>query len=82
MTSLVPNFKQVAEELALNEACAYQERPPVSCVFGSPCPECRALGKAIERRLVEMFMLGQKSMAGAIPVDGEIIEALEVEDEA
>lgn len=77
----MPDFDQMAEELAINEACAYWRIPPVSCVLDSPCPECKALAKAIRGRLLEVYMAGLAAAGGPIPTSDEVVEALEVEDE-
>lgn len=60
MTS-VPDFKREALLAAVNEACEPQDA--VWCSIELPCPACKALGNAIEARLVRAFLAGQASVS-------------------
>jgi hypothetical protein len=55
------SFYHEALTAAINEACASQ-LDSEGCSMTTPCPECKALAKAIEARLIRAFIAGQKSM--------------------
>lgn len=61
------DFIGESEAAAVNEACAGEL---VNCSKLSLCPECQALAKAIENRLVRAFNAGRASMVVGVEEDG------------
>jgi hypothetical protein len=65
MVTPVPDFKEWANQAAMNEACDPTDPASKDCSFDNLCPFCMALSKQIEVRLVKAFLAGQQSVSEA-----------------